>query len=128
MCGKGGGKFYDYMIFGSRGAFAQIGSWGEGIFSSAGVDTSGWKGRTTDLTAQAWNQRTDAEIAADAQRRQAFLLRKADTAARTNADPTKSAGAINPASEIANRRRKALLDARRSLTPQSGLGANAPLY
>lgn len=69
-----------------------------------------------------------AEKEALAAKKRDIILRRAAESQAADPGPTKTASLVNPASEIANRRRKALLDARRSLTPQSGLGANAPLY
>lgn len=63
-----------------------------------------------------------------ADKAQAKRAELAAFAQRQDALPTPGADFINPATEIANRRRKAILDARTSLSPQSGLGANSPLY
>lgn len=125
MC-KGGGRFVDYTLFGNRGAFAQIGYLGQNIFRQVGIDTGT---KTEDYYNSAWGIPTAEERLDREQDKLNAMAQKAALAQRENAMPTPGATFINPASEIANRRRKALLDARRSpLTPQSGLGANAPLY
>jgi hypothetical protein len=75
-----------------------------------------------------------AEEDEKAAKRRARLVDRADYAQLQDSLATPSASSVNPArprnpaADIANRRRQALLSARVPLTPQSGLGANAPLY
>lgn len=74
------------------------------------------------------DERYAREEAQAAKKQDILARRSAESQAQTQG-PTPLASVVNPAAEIANRRRKAILDARRQpLTPQSGLGANAPLY
>lgn len=118
MCGKA----TSYGTFGKNGVFAQIGNIGEGIFGSAGVDTSGWKYKTSDLTNQAWGGKSLAEINADqiaAQERRAELVRET---LRGPAAPEKSAMEIYDAAGVRDRRRRAALMGISQLRTPSGPG------
>ena len=124
MCGKA----TSYGTFGSKGVFAQIGRVGEDLFGQAGVDTSGWKYKTSDLTNQAWGGKSLDEINADMDARAALKAELLKETLKGPAAPEKSAMEIYDAAEVRNRRRRAALMGINQLRTPSGPGTASGGY